>query len=347
MIDTAAQFCFTHPNGKDISIYRLQNRRGSTVLISNYGAIVTSYAIRMPDGSPNDIVLGFDTMHEYLGKDYLAEYPWFGAAVGRNANRIRNACFELDGKTYRLGANHPPQQLHGGNGGFDRQVWDLIDRGESPAPWIEFRYYSPDGEEGYPGNLDTHIRFELGEDDSLAYAYTATCDQPTVVHLTHHGYFNLNNGKGTIHDHEVKIYGSASLDLDAELVTTGGISPVDGTPYDLRAFKRIGDGLSVIPEYDKSIIIDKRPDQLVAEARSKHAGLLLQVYSDQPVVHFYSGKWIPVVPGKNGNTYGPFSGFCLETQGYANAVNIPHFPTVIVRPGEIYRHHTTYRLYPV
>ena len=195
------------------------------------------------------------------------------------------------------------------------------------------------------------IRFELNDNDELSYQYTACCDEPTPVNLTHHSYFNLNNGKGTIHDHEIKLYASAMLEQDGNLTATGKILPVAGTVFDFRNYKRIGDGLEVIDEYDKSFLVDKEDGAtglaLVAEARSPQTGLRLEVWSNEPIVHFYSGKWTPQVKGKNGSHYGPFSGLCLETHLHPNAVNIPHFPNTILKPGEIYVQKTVYKVYHI
>jgi len=338
------ELCLTHSPGEDIYLFTLRNAAGTTVRITNYGAIITSFSIPNRDGSMNDIVLGFERPGEYWKKGYLEQYPWFGCAVGRYANRIKNAEFELDGKKYLLAKNRGNDQLHGGEKGFDRQTWQFVQMGETPCPFLELRYLSPDGEEGYPGNLETIIRFELNDDDELSYEYKATTDQPTPVNLTHHGYFNLNNGQGTIEDHEIKINASNTLEQDTALLVTGREIPVAGTAYDFRKFRQVGEGLTRVDEYDKSFIVDKKETRLVAEARSAQSGIHLQVYSTEPVVHFYSGKWIPVVKGKNGTVYGPFSGFCLETHKHPNAVNLPHFPDTILRPGEIYRQKTIYKV---
>jgi aldose 1-epimerase len=342
------QYCLTNSSGEDIYLFTLRNANGTEVIITNYGAIITSFKIKNQDGAVNDIVLGFDMVEDYWSADYLALYPWFGCAIGRNANRIKNSGFSIGGKNYSLSKNKGPDQLHGGINGFDKKVWTLVSSGDSPQPFLELGYKSPDGEEGFPGNLDVLIRFELNDENELSYLYTACCDEPTPVNLTHHSYFNLNNGIGTINDHEIKIYASNMLEQDINLTATGNINPVADTVFDLRNFKRIGDSISQIPEYDKSFVVDKEGEfvtlSLVAEARSLQTKTHLQVYSSEPIVHFYSGKWTPVVRGKNGNMYGPFSGFCLETHKYPNGVNIPHFPNTILKPGYIYAQKTIYKV---
>jgi aldose 1-epimerase len=340
------EYAYTNQQGEIISLFTLRNSSGTEVKISNYGATITSFRITGKDGMRNDIVLGFDRMEDYLSPAYLAQYPWFGCAVGRYANRISNARFSLDGKTYQLTNNNGPHQLHGGRSGFDKKVWKLVDLGESPFPFVHLSYLSRDGDEGYPGNLDASIWFELNDKNELRHSYSATTDQPGPCNLTHHSYFNLNNGSGDIFDHEVKIHASHTLEQDDQLVATGNIIPVEGTAYDLRSFRKIGEGLKQIPEYDKSFSVDQADGKmkLVAEARYAPREIGLQVFSTEPIVHFYSGKWTPEVKGKGGTPYGPWSGFCLETHIHPNAVNIPSFPNTILRPGEVYRQDTIYKI---
>lgn len=339
------QFCFTHSTGEDIYLFTLCNAKGTEVIISNYGAIITAFKIKNADGSLNDIVLGFDKVEDYLSADYLQQYPWFGCAVGRYANRIKDAAFNIDGKKYTLTKNNNNDQLHGGISGFDKKVWQIIASGAGHHPFLELKYNSVDGEEGFPGYLKVVIRFELNDANELSYEYKATCDKATAINLTHHGYFNLNNGEGTIKDHEIKIYSSTMLEQDTNLVANGNLTAVSNTAYDLLEFKRIGDGLTKIAEYDKSFVTLKKENLLVAEARSLQSNIHLQVFSTGPIVHFYSGKWIPVVKGKGKTIYGPFSGFCLETHIHPNAVNIPHFPNTILRRGETYYQKTTYKVF--
>ena len=344
MTSTAGLYCFTHPSGGDVFLYTLQNDKGTEVFISNYGAIITSFKIRSSDGELNDLVLGFDKVEDYLAEDYLKHYPWFGAAVGRYANRIKNAAFEIDGINYQLSNNNNNHQLHGGHIGFDKKVWHFVAKGERPHHWLELKYYSPDGEEGFPGNLEVIIRFELNNENELSYEYKATSDKPTAVNLTHHSYFNLNNGQGTIEGHEVKIYSSSILEQDAGLVATGNLMAVKNTGYDFSEFKQVGNSTIKAEKFDQSFEIIKRKDLLVTEIRSPESGVLLMVYSTEPIVHFYTGKWIPVMKGKNGNYYGPLSGLCVETQIHPNAINIPGFPNTVLRPGETYHQKTTYKI---
>lgn len=341
------QYCLKHSSGEDIYLFTLSNAKGTEAIITNYGAIITSFKIKKGNDQYNDIVLGFDKVEDYWSPDYLQQYPWFGCAVGRYANRIKNAEISIGNKKYCLPRNRGTDTLHGGISGFDKKVWTLVSSGEIPHPFLELGYRSKDGEEGFPGNLDVLIRFELNDDNELSYLYTACTDEPTALNLTHHSYFNLNSGESTIHDHEIKIYSGEVLEQDDNLAATGKMLSIAGTPFDFRSFKRINEGLAIIDEYDKSFIADKSEDTsltLMAEARSMKSGIQLQVWSTEPVVHFYSGKWIPHVKGKNGKMYGPFSGLCLETHKHPNAVNIPHFPNTILKPGEIYAQKTVYKV---
>jgi aldose 1-epimerase len=341
------QYCFKHSSGEDIYLFTLSNDKGTEVIITNYGAIITSFKIKDKNEQWNDIVHGFDKVEEYWSSEYLEQYPWFGCAVGRYANRIKDSVFSIGEKKYFLSKNKGNDHLHGGINGFDKKLWTLVSSGETPHPYLELGYKSKDGEEGFPGNLDVLIRFELHNEKELSYLYTACCDEPTPVNLTHHSYFNLDNGEGSIHDHEIKLYASNMLEQDNNLTATGRILPVAGTAFDFKEYKRIGDGLAMVEEYDKSFVADKNEDTvmtLMAEARSLKTGMQLQVWSTEPVVHFYSGKWTPVVKGKNGKMYGHFSGFCLETHKHPNAVNIPQFPNTILKPGEIYAQKTAYKV---
>jgi aldose 1-epimerase len=255
-----------------------------------------------------------------------------GCAVGRYANRIAEGRIRIDGKTYDLSKNMEHCQLHGGKEGFDKKVWEPVSEGNSPLPFVVFRYRSADGEEGFPGNLEVQVRFELSPDDELSYAYTAVTDQPTAINLTHHGYFNLNSGNGNIKDHRLTIYSDRVLEQDENLVTNG----------DFRQPRAIAEAC------DKSFVISSKPDanglMLAAEAESLQSGTKLRVYTTDPVVHFYAGGGMQPVIGKNKIQYGPFSGFCLETHKHPNAINIPRFPNTILRPGETYYQKTVYKV---
>lgn len=342
-METSGQFCFTHPSGKDIYLYSLRNTNQTEVLITNYGAIIMAYKVSLGEGQFNDVVLGFDNVSDYLNADYLQTYPYMGASVGRYANRIKGASFSIDNKEFFVSKNHDADQLHGGFEGFDKKVWDFVSFDEQ-CNILSLKYISPDGEEGFPGNLEVTICFELNEEDDLSFEYSAVCDKATAVNLTHHGYFNLNNGEGTIADHEVKIYSENILEQDSNLVATGKYLPVNNTKYDFSDFHAIGERMN--GGYDQSFVIEKKAGQLtmVAEALSKKSGLKLQVLTSEPIVHLYTGQGFPKIKGKNNQRYGPFSGFCLETQKHPNAINIEKFPDTILRPGEKYHQKNVYKI---
>jgi aldose 1-epimerase len=317
------QFCFKH-NDEDIYLFTISNAKGTSVSITNYGAIITSFQIKMKDGSFNDIVLGFEDVKDYLSENYLTHYAYLGAACGRYANRIKNGKFSLEGKEYQLTKNIGNDQLHGGHEGFDRKVWKLKSSTDNS---IELSYLSKDGEEGFPGNLETIVRFELNDNDELTYEFSANTDKPTAVNLTHHSYFNLNNGKGMIDEHEVKINSSNILAQDEGLVCNGEYIPVEKTTYDFRNFKMINKDWDKTKGYDQCFIIDNKTEELslVVEARSLQSGITLQIFSTEPAVQFYTGVGLNNLKGKNETQYKPFSGFCLETHKQPNAINIPHF----------------------
>lgn len=338
------QTCFLHSNGKEVILFTIRNRKGTEVLISNYGAIIAAFKIKMNDGSVNDIVLGFDKMEDYTSKEYLESYPWFGAAVGRHGNRIKGATFSIDGRQYQLSRNNGNNQLHGGLEGFDKKVWDIVTAGEEG---LVFSYSSPDGEEGFPGNVTVTIKFVLSDNDELSHEYTATTDQPTIVNLTHHSYFNLDNGEISIDDYLLKIHSEKILEQDDDLVPTGNYTGVEGTKYDFRNEKMISKDRDYETGYDQSFVVKTKSPELTAGAEvfSPHSKLKLSVLTTEPIVHFYTGPGIPSFNnGKNGNTYGSYSALCLETQVHPNAVNIPHFPNTVLRPGETYFHKTVYKV---
>lgn len=335
-------FCL-NKQGEDIYLFTLRNALGTEVSISNYGAIITSFKLKQNNGMINDIVLGFDKMEDYFSRDYLNQYPYFGAACGRYANRIKDGLFSIDGKNYQLSQNMGTDQLHGGQEGFDKKVWQLI----SFRPGsLELKYLSKDGEEGFPGNLETTLRFELNDKNELNYEFSASTDKATAVNLTQHSYFNLHNGAGTIEDHEVKIYASNYLAQDEALVCNGNLIPVADTAYDFRNFKSVNKGWDKKTGYDQCFVIDHKKDELslVAELRSLKSGIKLQILSTEPAVQLYTGQGLPNLRGKQGTQYGPFSGLCLETHIHPNAINIPHFPNSVLRPGEIYKQKNVYKV---
>jgi aldose 1-epimerase len=339
-------FCFKNPKGEDIYLFSLINKHGTIVSITNYGAIITAFKIKTTEQSFNDIVLGFDNVADYLSDDYLKHYAYLGASCGRYANRIKNGKIILAGKKYQLTQNMGNDILHGGKEGFDKKTWQVVSVNEFPNPTLELKYLSKDGEEGFPGNLETTIRFELNDENELSYEFIATTDKPTAINLTHHSYFNLNNGKGTIEEHEVKINASYILAQDEGFVCNGEFIAVANNQYDFTIFKAISTDWDKADGYDQCFIIDNKTDELelVAEARSKESGIEVQIFSTEPAVQFYTGRGLNIKNAKWGNQYVPFSGFCLETHKHPNAINIPHFPNTVLRPGEKYYQKNIYKI---
>lgn len=331
-----------HPNGKDVSVFTLSNNAGTQVKITNYGAIIMAIKIRKSDGTFNDIVLGFDEPQQYWSEEYLKNYPYFGAAIGRYGNRINTASITIDGTQYQLNGQQADYQLHGGMEGFDKKVWDVISTKDCK---LVLQYDSADGEEGFPGNLKTQIIFELNDDNELSYEYKAETDKPTAVNLTHHTYFNLNNGEGTNGGHHLKIYASKYLEQDSNYCTTGNILDVKGTRNDFSNYNQTDKIEHPEKGIDISYPLDKPGIENVgAEAYCDDQDIKLEVYTTEPLVHLYNSYGSPTIKGKGGQQYTPFSGFCFETQVHPNAINVPGFPNTILRPGEVYNTKTIYKL---
>src|SRR5688572_25101869 len=253
------QYCFNHSSGEEVYLFTLRNEKGTEVSITNYGAIITSFRIRQADGNFNDIVLGFERVEDYLSEEYLAGYPYFGAAIGRYANRIKNGEFDIDGKKYLVAKNKITDHLHGGHEGFDKKVWQNASGSDNT---LSLKYKSPDGEEGYPGALDVELKFKLNDNDELTYEYFAQTDKTTAVNLTHHSYFNLHNGDGPIGSHQVKICSAAILEQDDNFVVNGNPISVNNSRYDFRQLKRIDKDWNPVDGYDQSFVLEENNDEL-------------------------------------------------------------------------------------
>jgi len=329
-----------HASGKEVFLFTLTNRQGNEAKITNYGAIITAIKVRKSDGIFNDIVLGFDDPTQYWSEEYLKNYPYYGAAIGRYGNRINKASFTIDGKEYKVNGQHPDYQLHGGLEGFDKKVWDVISTDQGK---LVLQYISGDGEEGFPGELKVQIAFELNDNNEFSYEYTAETDKVTAVNLTHHSYFNLNNGVGTIDKHHLKINALKYLEQDANYCATGNVLDAKGTRNDFSEYRQTG----TLPDPEKGIDIsyplDNRGiENVAAEAYCDDQDVKLEVYTTEPLVHLYNAYGSPTIKGKQ--QYIPFSGFCFETQVHPNAINVPSFPNTVLRPGQTYRTKTIYKL---
>ncbi|SFH50555.1 aldose epimerase family protein [Pedobacter insulae] len=331
---------------KEVIAVELSNKKGSYVKIFNYGTIINKFVVKNSKGEEQDIVLGFDQFEDYISEDYLANYPYFGAIIGRYANRIKGGQLTVDGIGYQLPQNAGSCCLHGGNKGFDRKVWDILETFDSPNAKVTFQYYSFDGEEGFPGDLAIQLSFEFTDNDELILAYQADTDEATPINLTHHSYFNLaaNGEKITAHIHEMNA--SHYLAQDEEWTVTGELIPVAGTIHDFTKARTIGSNWNEIEGYDQTYVLDKEYGTLTLASKTTEtgSGLSLLVYTTEPVAHLYTSKYLSVKGGKGGRDYGPFDAFCVETQHHPNGINIPHFPSTILRPDEVYTQTTIYKV---
>jgi aldose 1-epimerase len=331
----------TTPEGKEVFKYTLKNHRGMEVDIISYGAIIT--AIRIPDKhhDPGDVVLGFDTL-----KDYLGDHPYFGAMVGRVCNRVGKSRFELEGRIFNLTANEGANQLHGGIRGFDKQLWTTCSNKTPEQVSLTLGYDSADGEEGYPGALMVEIEYSLNDENELGISCRAKSDKPTHVNLTNHSYFNLNSCKGTIHGHELMIAADRITELDGESIPTGRILQVEGTPYDFRLSTEIGQRIDEIePGYDINYVLDMKPGELtrVAAVHDPASGRSMEVLTTLPGLQLYTSNHVNGIRGKGGEVYEKHSALCLETQYFPDTPNRPEFPSSVLMPGEEYSAVTIYR----
>lgn len=333
-------FKTTH-NGRETAIYTLKNKNGIVAQITNYGAIIVSLFVPDRKGNFADIVQGYDTIQEYIN----GNGPYMGAIVGRCANRIAKGKFTLEGKEYTLAVNNGPNHLHGGKTGFDKVVWDV--KGAS-ASKLELAYFSKDGEEGYPGNVKVEVTYKLTEDNELILDYKATTDKTTVFNLASHSYFNMaGEGSGDIYNQELKLNANFFTPVDETSIPTGEILSVKGTPMDFTSPKKFGADIDKDNEqikfgvgYDHNFVLSHMPGLmgLAAVATDPVSGRVMEIYTTQPGVQLYTANWIDGEKGKGGKKYGKRWAFCLETQHFADAVNKPHFPGTILKPGETYQH---------
>jgi aldose 1-epimerase len=328
--------------GKDVFLFTLTANDGTKVQITNYGGIVTSLFVPDRNGNLGDIVLGFDSLQGYLNG-----HPYFGSIVGRCANRIAGAKFELDGKTYQLAKNIGDNHLHGGIVGFDKKVWQAREIVQGDEAGVELTYVSPDGEEGYPGELKVRVIYMLTPNRELKIRYFAETDKPTPVNLTYHGYFNLKGaGNGDILDHVLMINADRYNVVNDQLLPTGELRPVTGTPMDFRQPKLIGrDMAQVEGGYDHNFALNT-DGSLVKAAILKESstGRWMEVYTTQPGMQFYGGNFLDgTITGKNGKPYFKHYGLCLETQHFPDSPNQPGFPNTILRPGETFQSETIYK----
>ena len=327
----------------------LTNKNGMEVSVINFGGIITSLKSRDSKGNYEDVVLGFDNLSQYED-----ESPYFGAIIGRYGNRISEGKFTLDGKTYNLAVNNDINHLHGGLKGFDKVVWDAAQEVTDSSASLILKYISQDMEEGYPGNLQVKVTYTLDDNDELRVEYEAETDKKTIVNLTQHSYFNLSGDfSKNILDHEITINADSFLPVDSTLIPTGEVISVEGTPFDFRESKTVGEDISMSNKqlsygngYDHCWVLNNQEIGLrhVASAYHPVSGRLLEVYSDQPGIQFYSGNFLDgTLTSKQDGNYGFRSGLCLETQHYPNSPNEKDFPSVTLNSGEKYMTQTVFR----
>jgi aldose 1-epimerase len=328
-------------SGSEAVLITLRNQGGMSVTFSNYGARLVSIICPDREGNPADVCLGFDSLH-----DYQTRSGYLGATIGRFANRIGGAVFELNGQIYPLYPNNGKNTLHGGKAGFDRKFWEYEAKGNGA---VIFRCISADGEEGFPGKMDVQVTFTLQDNSALRIDYEAVSDRDTVLNLTNHAYFNLA-GKGTVHGHYLQIHSDYVLKASEDLIPTGELQPVSDTPYDLRGGKTIGDCLAMKgqnPMFDGACGFDIDyilPGEGLREAAvlwEPVSGRLMRVITDQPGIQVYSGQGLSGV-AKNGGVFEPYSGIALETQHHPDSVHHPHLPSTVLKAGEVFRSSTIY-----
>ncbi|MGH7493328.1 MAG: aldose epimerase family protein [bacterium] len=336
-------------DGREISLFTLQNTLGMKATLINYGAILTSLYTLDRNGHFDDVVLGFPSVD-----GYLKEHPFFGGTIGRYGNRIGKGKFKLDGVEYKLATNDGENHLHGGDKGFDKVVWSAEPARQDGAVGVKFTYLSKDGEEGYPGTLSSSVTYWLTSNNELKIEYQATTDQATPVNLTHHSYFNLaGQGKGDILNHHLEIFADRFTPVDKGLITTGELLPVEDTPMDFRQPHAVGEHIDGDDEqlkfglgYDHNWVLNSTNGSLALAARvyEPASGRMLEVWTTEPGLQFYSGNFLDgTLTGKDGRLYRRRYGFCLEAQHFPDSPNKPGFPSTILQPGEAYNTQTIYR----
>lgn len=337
------------PDGTPISQYTLVNSQGMTMKVINYGGIITHLIAPDRTNTFEDVVLGYDSL-----SDYLKSSPYFGALIGRYGNRIAKGKFTLDGKTYRLGQNNGPNNLHGGPKGFDQRVWTIDEHAVDNGAALKLTYLSRDMEEGYPGNVQAEVIYHLTDSNELKINYRATTDKKTIINLTQHTYFNLSGDtKRDILGHELMINADQFIPVDKTLIPTGELKSVSETPFDFKTPVAIGSRIDKDDQqlkfgggYDHCWVLKDAGDSLKA-ASTLHdpaSGRVMSVYTTEPGIQFYSGNFLDgSITGKYGVVYKKGYGLCLETEHYPDSPNQKNFPPVILNPGEVYKTQTTYR----
>lgn len=335
------------PDGREVTLFEIRNENGAGMTLMDLGATILTLDVPDRDGALADVVLGFET-----APPYLTDSPYFGAVVGRYANRIDEGRFTLGGETYQLPINNGPNSLHGGLVGFDKRMWqgEIVETGNGPG--VRFTMTSPDGDQGYPGEMDVTVTYAFNDRNELTVDYAATTSEPTVVNLSQHSYFNLaGQASGSVLDHVLRINADATTPVDDTLIPTGEIAPVEGTPFDFRQPKPIGRDIGVDNVqlthgggYDHNWVLNGTGMRAAAELTDPKSGRRMTILTDQPGLQFYSGNFLDgTVSGKGGFSY-PYRGaVALETQHFPDTPNQPNFPSTRLAPGETFNSRTVFR----
>ena len=335
-------------DGMAVGLYVLQNEKGTKAAITNYGGRLVSLVTEDKNGKATDVVLGFDNINDYIN----CPEPYYGATIGRFANRIAKGKFILEGREYTLAQNNSPNHLHGGVNGFHNVVWNAEQLDESN---LLLTYLSADGEEGYPGNLNVELIYSLNADNELKLSFKAATDKTTIVNLTNHAYFNLNGqGSGSIEDHLLEINADYFTPIDENSIPTGLLQTVSNTPFDFRHLVSIGAHINENDlqlengkGYDHNFVLNKKADEklsFAARAVGNLSGIIMEVYTTEPGIQLYTGNFMK---GENkikgGGTDGYRTAFCLETQHFPDSPNRPSFPSTILQPEDVYQTETVFK----
>ncbi len=328
--------------GQRASAFTLKNQTGMEVELLSFGAILSKILIPDRNGIFENILLTYSKP-----SDFYTDKNFFGATAGRYANRIADGRFELDGETYELATNNSPNHLHGGTEGFNKKFWEATIVSDGDEPSVRMTYTSPDGEEGYPGTLQTALLFTLRKDNSLTLEFEAKTDKPTIVNLTHHGYFNLSGMSENVLNHNVEIFAEHYLPVDESLIPTGEVQKVENTPFDFRYSKKIGEQIAETGKgYDHNFVVKDNADgklERMAKVIHSETGRTMELYSTKPGVQFYTGNNLDGSQVTEGIAYDKYFGFCLEPQYFPDSPNQSAFPSSRLNPGDTYRHTIKYK----
>jgi aldose 1-epimerase len=334
------------PENKNIKLFELTNKAGTIVRITNAGASVTSIKTKDKNANFEDIVLGFDHPKEYINQNYLNNCIFIGSTIGRFANRIAKGTFNLDGKTFKLEINNGQNHLHGGSSGFHSKIWNSRIDNTNAAKTLIMNLNSPDGDQGYPGNLSVEVKFFLSEDNELIIDYYAESDAKTPVNLTNHSYFNLTGQDTDVLEHEVMIFADKYTPKKGDL-PTGDIIPTDNSPFDFKSFHKVGEHLSLLPKsgYDHNFVINGKEGDLrrAAVIKEPKSGRTLEIFTTMPGMQFYTGGHLDGTYGNRFRYFNKFAGMCFETQYFPDSPNHPSFPSCIFGPDRPYSHTTVFK----